>query len=47
MDQDKIKAWWFNTISDLIGRVLALTDEVEALRKRIHDLEAKETSHGN
>ncbi len=39
MDQDKIKAWWFNMVSELSGQVMTLSEEVTKLRSRIADME--------
>ncbi len=39
MDQDKIKSWWFNMVSELTGQILALTEEVTKLRQKIAEME--------
>ena len=48
MDQDKIKAWWFDMVSNLTGQVMALSDEVKKLRERISDMSNdKSTNHAD
>ncbi len=35
MDPDKIKAWWFNMVSELSGQVMMLTEENRRLKEHI------------
>ncbi len=44
VDQERIKAWWFNMVCELIGQNMAQASEIQGLKDEIKRLQFQNTN---